>query len=376
MIKKILFVLPHFGLGGTSSSLKNFLDVVCNKYDISIFSLSEQGESKFYFTTNNILPSISYLDLWHSNYKEFNSIKKIEVFSLKLIKRFCYFFSIDFEVLLYRLAAKNNIFRNYHTIIAFQEGSPTKFVSYLNCNIRIAWVHSNLKYSNIKTDNYISIYNKFNKVICVSKYTTQIFKELFPVNNVDFIYNVINWNSLIKDSQISDPHLLSFKDDYLIVSIGRINPIKQFYLIPSIAKRVHSKITNIKWLIIGDGDTFNSEQIRQEIKKNNCEDFVLLTGYKANVAPFLKRADLYVCTSESEACPMVFLEANALNTFVITNNFPSSYELLNKQTGLITTLDNLSDAIIDFFSNGPIAPMYNNQFFNESISKFESLLSR
>ena len=68
---------------------------------------------------------------------------------------------------------------------------------------------------------------------------------------------------------------------YVIISCGRIDPVKQFHLIPSIANLVMNK-TNIpfKWYIIGGDRNFESykDLIIQEINKYNLSDVVQLLG--------------------------------------------------------------------------------------------------
>ena len=79
------------------------------------------------------------------------------------------------------------------------------------------------------------------------------------------------------------------------------------------------------------------------------EDTVILLGPKTNAYPYIAKADLYVCTSESESFPLVVNEAKALSVPIITNNFPSVYESVEEGIeGYVVPLDAMPEKIADF----------------------------
>ena len=70
-------------------------------------------------------------------------------------------------------------------------------------------------------------------------------------------------------------------------------------------------------------------------------------GEKVNPYPYFKDTDQYVCLSELEACPMVFLEAKLFNIPIVTTDFPSAREFVKDGEGTISPLEDLPQAIIN-----------------------------
>ena len=142
-------------------------------------------------------------------------------------------------------------------------------------------------------------------------------------------------------------------DTFTIVSCGRLDPVKQFSKIPEIALEIKAKSDKVfRWYIIGGGFPEEQRKIEMEIEKYGLENTVFLLGQKNNVYPYMAKANIYVCTSQSESFPLVVNEAKALCVPVISNNFPSVYEPIEEGVdGFVVPLEKMSDKIIDFMDN-------------------------
>ena len=111
------------------------------------------------------------------------------------------------------------------------------------------------------------------------------------------------------------------------------------------------------------------------MEKYSVQDCVKWLGGKSNPYPYFKKADIYVCLSESEACPMVFKEAKLFGLPIVTTDFPSAYEFVNEEDGIISSLENMPDAInsmIDKIEKGYTKKIANDDN-SEIINKFNSL---
>lgn len=121
MKKKILFVIPEYSHGGTNKSLESLLSAIDEKrYEISIFSLYEDG-GVFYkniFNPYIIAKSLLYV-LAHDNV----ITRKVMGVAMKLFKNLSFNWLYRYEA--NRLQHKYK----FDTVIAFQEGSATQFVS-------------------------------------------------------------------------------------------------------------------------------------------------------------------------------------------------------------------------------------------------------
>lgn len=375
MKKKILIIIPSFEVGGFVSALRNMLKYISTPdRDISIFTLYHQGDCRNYFPEDCILPKNKFLDAWFCNFSLVKS-DKVYVLLVKLLKRLFLTLHINLEDFIINRKLRKLKSLNFNTVIAYAEGDATKVASFLPSETKVAWVHCNLKYSNIDNKIYTKYYLRYNVVVCVSKYTLEVFNQEYPsVENAIYLYNILDKDLLISKSYAQECCLQSLQDNTsVIVSIGRIDKIKQFSVIPEIAKAVAETCSNFKWFIVGSGNKDEERLIENKIHECDVEDIVKLIGFRNNIAPVMKRANLYVSTSISEACPMVFLEANALGTYIISNNFPSAYEFVNEHTGIVCSIEEMPQIIAHKLTNS-VSVKYDDSYFADSIDKVNKLL--
>ena len=161
----------------------------------------------------------------------------------------------------------------------------------------------------------------------------------------------------------NEPRFLT--DLTTIVSVGRLDPVKRFNHIALIAAQLNKRGLQFRWYIIGDGAERNA--IDKSIKDNHVENVVIMLGAKTNPHHYIRHADLYVCLSESEACPRVVNEAKILGTPTISTVFPTIYEYIEDgKTGMITPLSGVPDAIMRLFTDSSLY-----QQIKTNISQFE-----
>lgn len=357
-MKRVLIVTPNLSTGGTNSSLSSFYDVIKDKYFVDVFAMSYHGQANISFK-ECLLPENKFLSLWNCVYDELESItdKLIAVF-LKSIRRLSTIFKWELDSKVYNFVLKKLRIEQYDIVISFQEGAATKFVSLCNVPRKYAWVHCN--YSNwhpkIKPEEF-EIYQKINRVVCVSKYTASVFNSIFRLgDNIVCIYNL---QDVDKIKSLAREHIVDIEwniNTYNIISVGRINAVKHFREIPEIARRLIEKGYSFHWYIIGpEFDHEEMLKIKESIVRNNLSNAVFYLGPKTNPYPYFANADLFVCLSESEACPMVFNEARCLGTPIVSTNFGSSHEfILSKKDGIIVPRESLFEAIGNYIQKGRI----------------------
>ena len=372
-MKKLLFILPSFEVGGTVTSFLSLYDNIKDNYDIEVLTMSNDEDSSLAYTGK-----IKKSDLLiYSHVCAFNAVpwlswKKPVVLLIKLIKRVFFLLGINFEPIIYRrCAAKISV--DYDFVIAYQEGCATRLASYLKHNNKIAWVHCD--YQNYPENKHdVTYYTSFRKVVCVSEYTARSFVKFCPCisNKVVAINNLLDYDRIIRKSiePILDSRFSA--DTFIILSVGRIHPIKRFEVIPLIAKDLISRGLTFKWYIIGpncDTPTYNALQNR--IDENALRDKVICLGNRVNPYPYFKHSSLLVSTSYSEACPMIFHEAKALGLPMVSANFGSSYEFIdNGVTGVIVPLEDIADAIASLIVD---KERYNNIKYNLSEKGYSNL---
>ena len=338
-MKKILFVIPEYSLGGTNKSLENLL-LFLNKemYDISIFCLYEDGGDYYKKVFAPYILRKSKLYYWlHDNVYTrkiiglYNKVTKRENFTI-LYKR---------EVL--HLEKKHN----FDIVIAYQEGTATEFVSYFKNKKKIAWIHFDyaMLEGKVNLKKKKVYYDRFKHIVCVSKAALESMLKVHPEykEKSTYIYNTLNSASVIEAS-LKSMQVPFNPTCFNIISIGRLVSIKQFQEIPKIVSNIKKQTSHpFCWYIIGSG---SSEQwIRSEIEKYNVQDSVVLLGPKDNPYPFIRQANLLVCTSMAESFSYVIAEGKILHTPVVSNNFPVAYEVLDENCGYISSIDEMPELL-------------------------------
>ena len=351
---RILIVVPGLHNGGTITSLKNLLPKLDPKsFQIDVFPINYVGSN--YEAISQYANIVGF-----ANHKK-NSSKKSQIklaflCIIRIVKKLFCLLGIDLSPMMYKRVVGSLQKNNYDLVIAFQEGQATLLVSLFNNVKKIAWVRCD--YSRIVINAKIrkkseKVYRGIDTIICVSCFTRDVFVKIHPncCNKIIALHNIISDDVIIQKSKERIEKDNSFSSyGFTIVSVGRLDPVKRFEKIPSIASYIKSKGLSFRWFIIGDGS--DKEIISHSIIKNDVEDSVVLLGNRNNPYPYISKADLLVCTSFSEACPNVINEAKILGTPVVSTNFGSSYEFIdNGINGIITPIDSIALEIVKLMTD-------------------------
>lgn len=357
MHKRILFVIPGLKTGGTNSSLSALYSQIKDKYDITVLPLSNKRNATYSF--DGVLLRASFLsEALHINLNDASFNIRPIVYAIKGLRHlFSRTTGYDLLELYYRILARNIEKKNiYDFIVAFEESFPTRFVSHFKNKNKIAWIHCNYNMYCSKEVNEEQIYSRYKHIICVSKYTSQLFSNRYPIlkSKVGYIYNLIDAKSIINKSQerIID-NRFDTSSGHILVSAGRIDTVKRFSLIPEVARTLLNKGLSFKWYILGPVvSSYEYKHLQDNITKYDVTNNVICLGNKKNPFPYFAKSDIYVCTSESEACPMVFNEAMVLKKPVVTTKFGSASEFIkNGENGKICESHELANSIFDLLSN-------------------------
>lgn len=173
---------------------------------------------------------------------------------------------------------------------------------------------------------------------------------------------------------------------FTIGFVGRVVPIKDVKTFIKACKIIVDRFKETKILILGPTD--EEEEYFEECvtlcEMLNLTGNITFTGI-VPIKEYYPNIDLVVLTSESEAQPLVILEANAMGIPVVSSDVGACSELLNGRTdpdkalgisGLITGVANPRDTaqkVIDILTN---PQLYNNmskagiqrvyQFYNQT----------
>jgi glycosyltransferase involved in cell wall biosynthesis len=123
--------------------------------------------------------------------------------------------------------------------------------------------------------------------------------------------------------------------DIVIINVGRFSYSKaQRYAIEAFAG-LKKKFTNIKLLLIGEGELL--EECKSMIENLGLDKTdIIFLGYQKDIPKFLSISDLFMFTSLREGLPRVIVEASLLQIPVVTFAVEGATEVLeHEKTGFI-----------------------------------------
>lgn len=317
--KKILFIIDSLGGGGAEKVLIDLLENIDrDKFDVNLVVLAKIGQ---------LIDKVP------------KDVKVKFVFPSKVIYYAIMFLPPKF---LYKLFIKEE----YDVEVSFLEGRCTKFGSGSpnKKSRKIAWVHIDLINNHWskpyfrKLQQEIDCYNKFDKIVCVSNEVKDAFVKMFGIKDkVVFKQNIIN-DGLIKEKANANVDLsMMDKSVPALVTIGRLNHQKGYDRLLRVVKRLNDDNLKFNLYILGEGG--ERKTLESYIEENNLNNVNLL-GFNSNPYPYLKNADLFVCSSRSEGFSTVISESIILNVPIITTDCAGMKEQLgDSKYGLIVEND-------------------------------------
>lgn len=127
--------------------------------------------------------------------------------------------------------------------------------------------------------------------------------------------------------------------DYVIGTIGNINPAKGFEYFITAAKQIKEQMENTKFIIVGKRlSTAKSycDKLQSMVSEYNLQGHLLFVGFSEDITKVLSALDIFVLSSVSEACPIVVLEAMAMKTPVVATDVGGVNEQIqNGYTGFL-----------------------------------------
>lgn len=125
-------------------------------------------------------------------------------------------------------------------------------------------------------------------------------------------------------------------DAYVVLSVGRLVPVKGFDLLIRAIKEVRARLKKtVRCYIVGEGES--RPTLEREIKRLRLEKEIILSGriLPQDLPLWYSAADLFCLLSHSEGCPNVVLESLACGTPVVATDVGGVPEMVREgATGL------------------------------------------
>lgn len=353
---RILFFIPTLTGGGAEKVLCNLV----NNMDQSQFDITVQ-------TIDECSAEMYLKDGIH--YKAINRCK-----TGVGKKIFFLLFRLCAELkLAYRFWVKDH----YDIEVAYLETIATKVIGQ-SCNkkaAKIAWVHCDLSLKDDmkgKANKIEKIYSVFDKIVCVSHDAQFGFHKLLGQDfNTIVLPNVIDDTEILeKSKKIIQYH--GNPSAIQMIAVGRLTRQKNFsYLLDSCSK-LRDDGCHFFLNILGEGP--ERENLEQKIIDLELENFVTLRGFISNPYPWIKQADIVVCSSKYEGISTVIQEALIMNKPIVTTPCTGMTELLgNSEYGMIVTpsIDGLYKGLYQMISSKDL-----RYYYSERAKERSHLLSK
>lgn len=312
---KILFLIERLTGGGAEKVLCNLVNHMDQtKFEITVQTIWPYEASKY------LVPGIRYKAMYPSE---------------SSINRFRYRAEAE-SGLAYRLHIKDD----YDVECAYLEMGPTKIMaSSTNKKAKkLAWVHCDLTRAIADPQTYVektaSWYSKFDRIVCVSQNVKASFDRFFhSAYPSDVLHNVIEEDVIREKSLALLPGVS--KRRLTMLAVGTMYPPKNYpRLLRTHQTILEEGIEHDLW-ILGDGE--QRPQIEQFIQENKLQESVKLFGFQNNPYPYMKVADVIVCSSNYEGFSTVITESTILGKAIVTTDCSGMREILgDSEFGLVT----------------------------------------
>ena len=334
---KILFFIETLNGGGAEKVLQNLVNAMDkSEFDITVQTLYPDEAAK------NLADGIKY--------------------------KYCYPSASGLNQLVMRLETAFgltyplHIKGDYDIEVAYLECGSTKIMagSTNKKAKKIAWVHCDLSMKFADSADFPAkaqkIYDKFDSIVCVSQSVKAGFEKLFGKDErISVIYNTVNDKEIIR---LADADTV-VKTEPTVLAVGRLSKQKRFDRLISAHKKLIDEGVKHRLMIMGEG--VERAPLEKLISDLSLSGSVELIGYRDNPYPYIKAADVCVCSSDYEGLSTFITESLVLGKAIVTVDCGGMRELLgNSEFGIITDRDDkaLADGIKAFLRDDVLRKTY------------------
>ncbi|NMH88335.1 glycosyltransferase [Flavivirga algicola] len=366
-MKKIVFVIESLHHGGAEKSLVTLLDFLdYNSFAVKLLLFRKGGEFEK-FVPKEV--SITYIN-------PFEGINKVSLLFLRarfLINKKLNKNKRYHNAQLFWKTFGNSIRANKitcDTAIAYNQGFATYYVAEkILAQKKYSWLNTDYIKAGYQASFDYNKYTQFKKIICVSQENELAFIKANKLNNkvlpTEIIKDITD-DLDIKNKCFEKTEFDLKKDEFKILTVGRLAKAKGFELAIKACKILKDKGIEHKWYVIGEGS--ERENLERIILEENLEDTFILLGYKENPYPYINTCNIYVQTSLFEGLGLTVIEAAILQKPIVTTNFPTAPSLItHNETGLICEMD------ANDIAHNILVYIENREFKNKIINNLSKL---
>jgi len=351
--KQIIFFNPSIEDGGVEKNLINICNGLASHFEVILITANSNKKYKFTSDVKYISPNTNFFD-------KKSRLIKIIVCVYLIFKNF--------------YGKKINIFSFQSNIIAI-------IISKLLKNKIIIRANSSPNYyaNNYFKKNLMAIFFNFaDKIVVNSDHFKSEFQKFFKLKPLR-IYNLMEKSEDLKKlykKKIKFNFFDKEKDALKIISVGRLVYQKDHITILKALDLIKHK-KKFLFCLVGKGDQKNN--LLKFIKNRGLKSRVKLIGYKKNIYPYYKKADLFILSSKYEGLPNTLLEALSMGTPIISSDCKTGpREILKNKYGKLFKVGDykvLSKLIIISKKKQKLINVKDDRFdFEKNLMKYKKVI--
>lgn len=316
MIKILFFIDTTLASGGAEKVLRELVNNMDqSRFDITVHTLWKEDAEKY------LAPGIRYRYMFDRK-SPWNARR----------------FRIESAL---GLTHRMHLADDYDIEVAYLEYGPTKVLagSANKKAKKVAWIHCNLLKEIRDLDGFVKKaekwYRKYDRVVCVSQAIHDGYRKLFGDRTESVkLYNTVDDTAIREKANAQLPAEVE-KRKLTVATIGRLYPVKGYdRLLEAHLRLIRDGVDHDLW-ILGEGP--DRPKMEAYIADHGLENSVHLLGFHGNPYPFMREADVIVCSSYSEGFSTMVTESMILGRPVVTTPCSGMDELLgDNEFGLIT----------------------------------------
>lgn len=340
--KKVLFVVEKIHGGGVENIARTILkNWDYEKYEVTLCTFCQQEV----FCLTSEVP-INYKYIFSEPSESDNVLSRFAIRVLNKCKLLVYYHFSP------RIFASFFFNGTYDVAIAFIEGYATRLVSGMSrVKKRLAWLHTDFDGNHWTSVAYRDLneekkcYSEFDKIVCVSQKVALSAGRVLNLKKEPMVlYNPIDVEQIRRLAQESIDILNQNQKEVLkIVSLGTLIEVKGYKRLLSAFSRVLKSGVEAELFILGHGPLFDDLSKYAESLGLTCK--VHFEGFVENPYPYLKMADIYVCSSYAEGFNTAITEALILGRPIVATACSGVEEQLGKDNNYGIMVENSEEGL-------------------------------
>lgn len=205
---------------------------------------------------------------------------------------------------------------------------------------KLGWFHSEINVPKLQplVPDILKNFPQFDHMIYCSQKIKDMMHQYYPDLKYPGESVVINAIPIEEIKRKAQEKIEPFPEGPVFVSVGRLHDRKGYHKLIDAHKKLIDEGFHHTVIIVGNGEEM--QNLTDQIRTNNVQDTFILAGNRMNPYPYIKNADYFILSSESEAWPLVIAEALILQKPIIaTDTGDIGIMIKDRETGYLINYD-------------------------------------